>query len=269
MASQETSDGAATRPEDCSPALLRVDGLSVRYRAVLGVERVDLQVRAGQAVALVGANGAGKTTTLRAIGGLLAFHRATVSAGTVRLDGDDLRGVGPDRLASRGIGQSLEGRRVFKDLTVRDNLAVGAFSARRPEARRAAEQSVLALFPRLRDRLSQAAGTLSGGEQQMLAIGRALMAGPRLLLLDEPSLGLAPLIVAEIAEAIRAVAASGTAVLLVDQNTALAMRVADHAYLLENGRTVGDGPASELLQDPHVRASYLGTSSGVQPEPAR
>jgi ABC-type branched-subunit amino acid transport system ATPase component len=210
-------------------------------------------------VALVGANGAGKTT-LRAIGGLLRFHRGSVEAGVLRLDGIALSGTRPGVASSLGIGQALEGRRVFKDLSVRENLAVGAFAAHGPSE----APEVLEPFPRLAERMTQAAGTLSGGEQQMLAIGRALMARPRLLLLDEPSLGLAPLIVAEIGDAIRAIAAQGTAVLLVDQNTALATRAADHAYLLENGRTVAYGPAAELPGDAHVRAAYLGTSPDAE-----
>jgi branched-chain amino acid transport system ATP-binding protein len=238
-------------------SLLEVQEVTVRYGgAVLALEDASLAVAAGDTVALLGANGAGKTTLLRAAGGLLAYHGGAVVAGDVRFDGRSTRRADPARLVARGIAQTLEGRRVFADLTVGQNLRLGAFTAREQGAR----DEVFELFPILRERLDQPAGLLSGGQQQMLAIGRALMARPRLLLLDEPSLGLAPIVVGEIAEALRRIAAAGTAILLADQSTTLALRVTHHAHLLESGRIVMSGPTAELLDDDAVRASYLGTT---------
>jgi ABC-type branched-subunit amino acid transport system ATPase component len=244
-------------------SLLQIEDLSVTYgEAILALEDVSLRVDEGQAVALLGANGAGKTTTLRAIGGLLRFHGGQVRAGHIRFDGRPVARANPAALVECGIAQTLEGRRVFADLTVDQNLRVGAFAARarRAEARTRAE--MLELFPRLARQLDRPAGLLSGGEQQMLAIARALMAQPRLLLLDEPSLGLAPLVVAEIGEALRRVSARGTALLLVDQSTALALRTTDDAYLLETGCVRDHRPSAELLADDAVRACYLGTTAG-------
>jgi branched-chain amino acid transport system ATP-binding protein len=240
-------------------ALLEVQEVTVRYGgAVLALDGVSLEVGAGEAVALLGANGAGKTTLLRAAGGLLAYHGGAVAGGDIRFDGRSARRADAARLVARGVAQTLEGRRVFADLTVGQNLRLGAFAAREQRVR----DEVLDLFPILRERLGQRAGLLSGGQQQMLAIGRALMARPRLLLLDEPSLGLAPIVVAEIGEALRRIAATGTAILLADQSTTLALHVTERAHLLESGRHVLSGPTDELLLDDAVRSSYLGTASG-------
>lgn len=248
-------------------SLLRVADLEVRYGAVLGVESVTLEVPEGQAVALLGANGSGKTTTLRAIGGLLPYSRGRRTRGVIEFAGRSITSMAPEALVRAGIAQALEGRRVFAEISVSENLAIGAFAV--PRGRRSHRQidDVLSLFPRLRDRMAQQAGTLSGGEQQMLAIGRALMAQPRLLLLDEPSLGLAPRVIEEIAQAINEIVASGTSVLVVDQNTELAKAATETAYLVENGRTTKHGPTRQLLHDPSVRAAYLGAD--VEPEDAR
>jgi branched-chain amino acid transport system ATP-binding protein len=244
-------------------SLLEVSGIRVTYGgAVLALEEATLAVPEGGSVALLGANGAGKTTLLRAVGGLLRHHHGEVRAGEVRFDGHSIAGVDASKLVAGGIAQSLEGRRVFAELTVEENLRVGAFSRRARGTEQARRAEMLELFPRLEERLGRPAGVLSGGEQQMLAIARALMAAPRLLLLDEPSLGLAPLLVAEIGVALRRINAGGMAILLVDQSTSLALQVTDHAYLLESGRTTANGPTRELLSDDRVRASYLGTAAG-------
>jgi ABC-type branched-subunit amino acid transport system ATPase component len=242
-------------------ALLEVQEVTVRYGgAVLALEDVSLEVGEGEAVALLGANGAGKTTLLRAAGGLLAYHGGAVVSGDIRLDGRSTRRSDASRLVAAGVAQTLEGRRVFADMTVAQNLRLGGFSARGHE--RSARDEVFELFPILRERADQRAGLLSGGQQQMLAIGRALMARPRLLLLDEPSLGLAPIVVGEIGEALRRIAATGTGILLADQSTALALHVTERAHLLESGRTRVSGPTAELLLDDAVRGSYLGTGGG-------
>jgi branched-chain amino acid transport system ATP-binding protein len=238
-------------------ALLEVQEVTVRYGgAVLALEDVSLDVDAGEAVALLGANGAGKTTLLRAVGGLLAYHGGAVVSGDIRFDGRSTRRADAARLVARGLAQTLEGRRVFAGLTVGQNLRLGAFTARE----RGIRADVLELFPILGERLDQPAGLLSGGQQQMLAIARALMARPRLLLLDEPSLGLAPIVVGEIGEALNRIAAEGTAIVLADQSTTLALHITRQAHLLENGRVLASGPTAELLRDDAVRASYLGTT---------
>ncbi len=245
-------------------SLLEVEDLSVRYGgAVLALDGAGFAVEAGGAVALLGANGAGKTTVLRAVSGLLGFHRGAVTRGSIRLDGRSIVGRDTARLVAQGVGQVLEGRRIFRDLSVAENLRAGAFSARERSRESAVQEQALELFPILRERLSQPAGLLSGGEQSMLAIARALMAQPRLLLLDEPSLGLAPLIVQQIGRALAAINAAGTAILLVDQSTALALAVTRHAHLLETGRIVADGPTDRLLADPKVREAYLGIKADV------
>jgi branched-chain amino acid transport system ATP-binding protein len=243
--------------------LLEVDDVVVRYGGVvLALERVSLQVPASGAVALLGANGAGKTTLLRAIGGLLGYHQGAIVSGEIRFDGVSTRRLDAAQLVARGVAQTLEGRRVLAELTVAQNLQLGAFAVR--DRRREAEllEEVLTLFPGLSDRLDQRAGLLSGGQQQMLAIGRALMAAPRLLLLDEPSLGLAPVVVAGIGEALLRIRERGTAILLADQSTALALRATDTAFLLENGRLRATGATDRLVLDDELRASYLGTTSG-------
>ena len=242
-------------------SLLTVTDLTVTYGgAVLAVEGVSFEVPEGGSVGLLGANGAGKTTLLRAITGLLRYQNGQVVHGSIRFDGRDITGADTSRLVAAGIAQVLEGRRVFRDLTVAENLRAGGFSASQRAREGEVRERVLTMFPLLRDRLNHAAGFLSGGEQQMLAIGRALMAQPRMLLLDEPSLGLAPLVVRQIGDCLRDINGRGVALLLVDQSTALALRVARYGYLLETGRIRHQGPAAELLADEQVRASYLGTA---------
>jgi ABC-type branched-subunit amino acid transport system ATPase component len=243
--------------------LLELDGISVTYGdAMLALEDVSLVVEEGSSVSLLGANGAGKTTTLRAIGGLLRYHGGRIQSGQIRFDGKPVRNGSATSLVEAGIAQSLEGRQVFGELTVDENLRVGAWIRRARRLERQTRDEVLELFPRLVDRLHGRAGLLSGGEQQMLAIARALMARPRLLLLDEPSLGLAPLIIAEIADSLATITAQGTAILVVDQNTALALGATEHAYLLETGRIRHSGPTAQLLGDDRVRDSYLGMHEG-------
>jgi len=244
-------------------SLLEVERLSVRYGGVvLALDDVSLDIDEGSAVGLLGANGAGKTSLLRAVSGLLGFHGGAVHGGVVRIAGRAVTGAHPSALVDMGLGQCLEGRRIFADLTVSENLRVGAFTRRaRADAKHRRDQ-VIEWFPRLGERLGQKGGLLSGGEQQMLAIGRALMARPRLLLLDEPSLGLAPLVVAQIGDVLRRVCLEeGLALLLVEQSTALALRVTDRAYLLETGRVGSSGATPALLSDGRVRAAYLGMTS--------
>ena len=250
-----------TDSADADVPLLEVQGLRVTYGgSVLALDGVGFAVPRGGAVALVGANGAGKTTALRAVTGLLRFHGGQVTQGTIRFAGRSIGHADTASLVAAGIGQVLEGRRVFADLTVAENLRVGAFHGRRRRDRQIRAQ-LGELFPVLAERADQPAGQLSGGQQQVLAIARALMAEPQLLLLDEPSLGLAPLAVAQIGEALRTVNERGCALLLVEQSTALALRVTEQAYLLETGHVRAHAPTAELLSDGRVRASYLGTSA--------
>jgi branched-chain amino acid transport system ATP-binding protein len=232
---------------------LTVEGLRAGYGAVEALHGVDLRVEPGEIVALLGANGAGKTTTLRAISGLV---RPT--AGTIRLDGESLAGVPAHEIVARGLVQVPEGRRLFATLTVLENLEMGAFTRRDAAGISESRRFVNRLFPVLAARERQLAGTLSGGEQQMLAIGRALMAAPRILLLDEPSLGLSPILVRTILAALREINAAGVTVLLVEQNARAALRLAHRACVLVTGRVALEGPAKELLDDPHVRKAYLG-----------
>ena len=242
-------------------SLLELEEVSVTYGdAVLALEDVSLEVEEGTAVALLGANGAGKTTALRAIGGLLRYHGGQIRRGEIRFDGTPVRRGGATALVNAGVAQSLEGRKVFRELTVAENLRMGAYSKRARKDEQKTQAAMLELFPRLGERFHGQAGLLSGGEQQMLAIARALMARPRLLLLDEPSLGLAPLVTAEIGDALRTINGEGTTILVVDQSTALPLRASDHAYLLENGSIRASGPTRELLADDAVRDSYLGMS---------
>ncbi|MCE2524782.1 MAG: ABC transporter ATP-binding protein [Acidimicrobiia bacterium] len=245
---------------DASTALmLEVRDLSVRYGPALTVLRsVDLQVPAGAIVALLGPNGAGKTTLLRALTGLLPFHHGRVTGGDVLLEGDPVRRARASTLVRRGMAQVMEGRRIFAELTVEENLRAGAVTVR--DRRRVTEltREVFETFPQLAGRRGDQAGYLSGGEQQMLAIGRALMSSPKLLLLDEPSLGLAPRIVEQIAERISAVGAAGTTVLLVEQNAAMALSIAEFAYVLQAGRVALGGPAAALRDDADVQKLYLG-----------
>jgi len=232
---------------------LEIDGLEVAYGHTPAVRGISINVPEGQVVCLIGANGAGKTTTMRAISGLVRPR-----AGRIQFAGRDITGQSAHRIAATGLRQVPEGRQCFAELTVAENLALGAYLVpdRGETARR--QESVLARFPRLRERLGQLAGSMSGGEQQMLAIGRALMGAPRLLLLDEPSMGLAPLFVEEIFAIIAALKAEGTTILLVEQNASAALDIADHAYVLESGRVVLSGPAAEVANNPAVAAAYLG-----------
>ncbi len=237
--------------------MLEVKNLEVVYEdVVLVLKGVSLQVPQGKIVALLGPNGAGKTTVLRAITGLLAVHRGSIRKGSVTLDGDDLTKMGAPGIVERGVGQVMEGRRIFTDFTVSENLKVGAHTNRANMD--ANFDRVYTLFPRLAERRKQVAGYLSGGEQQMLAIGRALMAEPRYLLLDEPSLGLAPLIVQQIRDLIVEINGQGTSVLLVEQNANMALAISEHGYVLETGKVVMDKDAKSLREDDDVREFYLG-----------
>jgi len=232
-------------------ALLEVDDIEVRYGAIKALKGVSFTVNEGEVVALLGANGAGKTTTQRTVSGMLR-----PSQGQVRFDGQRIDGIPAHALIRLGICHVPEGRRVFPRMTVAENLDMGAFRFKKPDEQVLAH--VLELFPRLQERYKQHAGTLSGGEQQMLAIGRALMGKPRLLLLDEPSMGLAPLIVKQIFDIVREINSSGVTVLLVEQNAAQALALANRGYVLETGEIVLTGTGAELLADDRVRAAYLG-----------
>jgi branched-chain amino acid transport system ATP-binding protein len=240
-----------TAPPPASRALLRVEDLEVRYGAIQALRGVGFEVHPGEIVTLIGSNGAGKSTLLRAVSGLVR-----PSAGRILVDGVDVAGRAPEAIVALGCSHVPEGRRVFPNLSVRENLQMGAFQKRAGEAE--GLERVFALFPRLRERLKQPAGTLSGGEQQMLAIGRALMAEPRLLLCDEPSLGLAPLLVQQIFGILREINRQGTTVVLVEQNARQALRVAQRAYVLETGALALAGAAADLARDPRVREAYLG-----------
>jgi branched-chain amino acid transport system ATP-binding protein len=234
-------------------SLLQLAGVDVAYGDLPALRGVDLVVEPGETVSVVGANGAGKTTMLRTISALLRPRR-----GEVRFEGERIDRLPCHRVVERGVVHVPEGRKIFPSLTVRENLELGSYT-RAAKARRAESlDRVLALFPRLRERATQAAGTLSGGEQQMLAIGRALMTLPKLLMLDEPSLGLAPLVVQEIFHTIGAINRAGTTVLLVEQNTRQALALSRRGYVLENGRVVLVGSGAELLGNEHVRKAYLG-----------
>lgn len=246
--------------------LLDVDDLHVSYGGVRALRGVSLAVTDGEILAVLGNNGAGKSTLLRAISGTLALQRGTVDRGSVTLAGRTLTRKEPADIVRAGVVQVPEGRRIFGDLTVDDNLRAGAFGRRSRDGRAEALQRVFDLFPRLEERRHQQGSLLSGGEQQMLAIGRALMADPKLLLLDEPSLGLAPQIVERIAEIVRQINEQGTSVLLVEQNAAMALKIADHAFVLEVGSVALHGPAKELAASDEVRARYLGGTTDKQVE---
>ncbi len=233
--------------------LLAIDDLEVRYGGVEALRGASIRVARGEIVALLGANGAGKSTTLRAISGLVRPRR-----GTIRFDGRPITGRAPHEIAAAGIAHVPEGRRLFTRMTVRENLMLGAGGRLSQAEIRARIERVLEIFPQLRDRLGQRAATLSGGEQQMVAIGRALMAQPRLWLLDEPSLGLSPVLVKHVFETLRAIRDTGATMLLVEQNAGMALRLAARAYLLENGRVVREDTADRLRGDPAVIEAYLG-----------
>ena len=233
--------------------MLTVDDIHVFYGNIAAVKGISLTVYPGEIVTLIGGNGAGKSTTMRTISGLLKPKR-----GEIHFEGERVSGLKGHEVAQRGIAQSPEGRRIFPRMTVTENLELGAF-LRNDKAGIAADMDrVFELFPRLKERLVQKSGTLSGGEQQMLAMGRALMASPKLLLLDEPSMGLAPVLVDSVFETIRKVNEQGTTVLLVEQNALAALNIADHAYVLETGHITLEGPAKELAHNDEVRKAYLG-----------
>jgi len=234
-------------------ALLEVENLKVVYGRVEALHGISLSVEQGEVVTLIGSNGAGKTTTVRTISGLVP-----ASGGKIRLDGVDITGLAAPQIVKRGIGHAPEGRHVFPRLTVRDNLAMGAFLRRDRKEMRADTERVFKLFPRLLERESQLAGTLSGGEQQMLAIGRAMMTRPRVLLLDEPSLGLAPVLVETIFQVIEELHQEGTTILLIEQNALLALNTASRGYVMETGNIVMSDSAGTLLESADVRKAYLG-----------
>jgi branched-chain amino acid transport system ATP-binding protein len=234
--------------------LLAVDNLHVSYGAIIALHGVSLEINKGEIVTLIGANGAGKTTLLRTISGLIR-----PSSGAIRWeDGREIQRLRPDEIVRVGISHVPEGRQVFANMTVRENLNLGAYQRTDKSAIRSDMDRCYSLFPVLAERAEQRAGTLSGGEQQMLAIGRAMMARPALLLLDEPSLGLAPLIVRKIFQIIREINAEGTTIFLVEQNAHMALNVAQRGYVIQSGTVIKSGPASELLADPDVKSAYLG-----------
>ena len=239
--------------------MLDIGNLEVVYNDVILVLRgVSMTVPDGRIVALLGGNGAGKTTTLRAISGLLDIHDGEITKGTITFDGERLNDKGPADIVRAGIKQVMEGRRVFQELTVEENLVTGSYTNRDKQAVAAAHERVMDLFPRLAERRKQVSGYLSGGEQQMLAIARALMTSPKLLILDEPSLGLAPMLVQQIRDIIVDINNQGTSVLLIEQNATMALSIADTGYVLESGKIVMDGPAEKLLNDEDVKEFYLG-----------
>lgn len=243
--------------------MLSVENLEVVYNDVVLVLRgISLDVSDGAIVALLGANGAGKTTTLRAVTGLLDIHEGDVTKGSIHLDGVDITHKDPSDRVRLGISQVMEGRRVFAELSVEDNLRTGAYVNQDRSSVKDAHERVMTLFPRLKERRRATAGYLSGGEQQMLAIGRALMQSPQLLILDEPSLGLAPLLVQEVRDIIVEINAQGTSVLLIEQNATMALSIAHHGYVMETGKMVMDGDPQKLLKDEDVKEFYLGLQAG-------
>ena len=239
--------------------MLQISNLEVVYNEVILVLRgLSIDVPDGSIVALLGSNGAGKTTTARSITGLLGNHSGAVTKGDVTFDGVDITSANASTIVEGGISQVMEGRRCFGELTVDENLATGAFTNKDKARVSAQYDKVMELFPRLQERRKQLAGYLSGGEQQMLAIGRALMAEPKLLILDEPSLGLAPLLVQQVRDVIKTLNSEGMSVLLIEQNAMMALSIADQGYIMENGKVVMDGTGERLLADDDVKEFYLG-----------
>ena len=238
-----------------SEQLLKVENLIVRYGGIEAVRGISFDVKAGETVTLIGANGAGKSSTLRTISGLVK-----PAEGKILFDGEDITAKDPTQIVSKGLMMVPEGRRIFPNLTVLENLKIGAY-LRKDDLEEDLER-VYGYFPRLKERSWQEGGTLSGGEQQMLAVGRALMGRPKLLMMDEPSLGLAPIVVQEIFRIIRRISEAGTTVLLIEQNANMALHVADRAYVIENGQILMEGTGQELLEDEKVREAYLGSTGG-------
>jgi branched-chain amino acid transport system ATP-binding protein len=234
-------------------ALLEVNDLYVSYGAIRALHGISFHVDEGEVVTLIGANGAGKSTTLRTISGLLPVDR-----GSIVYNGEEITGAEASRIVRKGVIQVPEGRRIFSPLTVRENLDMGAYTRRDADEIQASMDYVFQLFPRMKERLEQTGGTLSGGEQQMLAVGRALMAKPKLLLMDEPSMGLAPILVEEIFDIIKEISQEGVTILLVEQNAHMALSVADRGYVLETGAIELEGSAKELAENESVQAAYLG-----------
>jgi branched-chain amino acid transport system ATP-binding protein len=237
-----------------SEQVLKINDLKVRYGGIEAVRGISFDVKAGEIVTLIGANGAGKSSTLRTISGLVK-----PAEGSIIFEGEDITAKDPTAIVSKGLMMVPEGRRIFPNLTVLENLKIGAY-LRRDDLEKDIEM-VYGYFPRLKERSWQPGGTLSGGEQQMLAVGRALMGRPKLLMMDEPSLGLAPIVVQGIFEIIRQINDAGTTVLLIEQNANMALHVADRAYVIENGKIAMEGTGKELLEDEKVRAAYLGSSN--------
>ena len=233
-------------------AMLEVNGINVFYGSIRAIKNVSFSVNEGEIISLIGANGAGKTTILQTISGLL-----TASSGTVFFQGQDIQHIPSHKIVSLGLAQVPEGRRIFQQMTVEENLEMGAYTQPKSSIRESKEM-VYSHFPRLKERITQIAGTLSGGEQQMLAMGRALMSHPKMLMLDEPSMGLAPIFVEEIFNIIQELHKSGTTILLVEQNARMALKIADRGYVLETGKIVLEAPAQQLLKDDSVRKAYLG-----------
>ena len=235
-----------------SNTLLKVDNLHVYYGSIHAIKGVSFEVNEGEIVTLIGANGAGKSTTLNTIAGLLKPH-----SGSIMLHDQNIVGVPADKIVSKGMALCQEGRRIFLQMTVLENLEMGGYTRPNSELEESIE-NVYDHFPRLKERYKQVAGTLSGGEQQMLAMGRALMSKPKLMMMDEPSMGLAPILVEQIFDIIRELKRAGTTILLVEQNAQMALSIADRAYVLETGKIVNEGSASDLLHDDSVRRAYLG-----------
>ena len=233
--------------------LLKVEGINVYYGAIHAIKDISFQVNQGEIVTLIGANGAGKTTTLQTVSGLLRSK-----TGSILFDGQDINTVSADKLVGRGLAQVPEGRRVFLQMSVEENLEMGAYTQPPAGVPRDLEM-VYDLFPRLKERRSQVAGTLSGGEQQMLAMGRALMSHPKLLMLDEPSMGLAPILVEQIFDIIQDLNRKGSTILLVEQNAQMALSVAHRGYVMETGKIVATGSGAELIESPEIKRAYLGS----------
>ncbi|RPJ76859.1 MAG: ABC transporter ATP-binding protein [Desulfobacteraceae bacterium] len=234
-------------------ALLEIDQIDVFYGDVQVIFGLSLHVEEGEVVSIIGGNGAGKSTLLRTISGLIQPRQ-----GEIRFDGKPIHRLPPEGIVEQGIVHVPEGRRLFSLMSVQDNLIVGAYNKRADERKQQTLEMVYTLFPRLRERIAQLAMTLSGGEQQMVAIGRGLMALPKILMLDEPSLGLAPILIKDIFDTVRKIADQGTTVLMVEQDVKHSLSLSDRGYVLEHGRTVMEGPAQELLDNPHIKTAYLG-----------